>query len=110
MKTKLFALLFGTSLALAACGGGDNAGEEPKEESGTKDTAKAEEIVQQNCISCHGQNLEGGGAAPSLEKVGSKYDEDKIESIINKGQGGMPAGLINETDAAVVAEWLAQKK
>ncbi|MEK3807044.1 cytochrome c551 [Metabacillus sp. SLBN-84] len=109
MKSKVLALLFGTSLVLAACGGGDNAGEEPKD-SGSKDTANAEEIVQQNCISCHGQNLEGGGAAPSLANVGSKYDKEKIESIINNGQGGMPGGLINETDAAVVAEWLAQKK
>ncbi|PLR67992.1 cytochrome c551 [Bacillus sp. UMB0893] len=110
MKRKLFALLFGTSLALAACGGGDDTQEEPKDGSGSKDTANAEEIVQQNCISCHGQNLEGGGAAPNLTKVGAKYDQKKIEGIINNGQGGMPGGLISESDATVVAEWLAEKK
>lgn len=110
MKLKLSALLLGTSLVLAACGGGgeednanDQGGEAPVE------TAQADELVKQNCASCHGQNLEGG-AGPALQNVGSKLSKDEIENIILNGQGSMPKGLLAEDEAAVVAEWLAEKK
>ncbi|MFC0273375.1 cytochrome c551 [Metabacillus herbersteinensis] len=110
MKSKLAALVFGTSLVLAACGGGgDDAQENAGESTGGTESAEAEQIVQQNCISCHGQNLEGG-AGPDLTAVGGKYDQDKIKNIIINGQGSMPKGLLDDADAEVVAAWLAEKK
>lgn len=106
MKIKLLGLILGTSVILGACGGAD----EPKEEStGETSGGEAEQIVQGNCIGCHGENLEGS-AGPKLTEVGSKYDKDEIKNIIINGQGGMPGGLLEEADAEVVASWLAEKK
>jgi cytochrome c551 len=113
MKKRIFALIMGTSLALAACnGGGDNATEPAQDNNaggGEKAAADAEKLVQQNCVSCHGQNLEGG-VGPSLEKVGSKLSQEEIENIILNGQGSMPKGLLQGDDAKAVAAWLAEKK
>ncbi|QQZ09363.1 c-type cytochrome [Heyndrickxia vini] len=73
-------------------------------------TANAEAIVKKNCITCHGDTLQGG-AGPALNKIGSKYDQGEIENIINNGKNGkMPAGLISKDEAKSVAEWLSQKK
>jgi cytochrome c551 len=111
MKTKLLALMLGTSVILGACGGGE---EEPQEEAtgtteGDTATADAEEIVNQSCIGCHGQNLEGGGG-PNLTEVGAKYNKDEIKDIIVNGKGSMPKGILDEAEAEVVASWLAEKK
>ena len=97
MKSKLAALLFGTAIVLAACGGGDDAQENAGESTGGTESAEAEQIVQQNCVSCHGQNLEGG-AGPNLTAVGGKYDQDEIKNIIINGQGGMPEGILDDAD------------
>lgn len=104
MKKKLLALLMGTSLALAACGGGGD-------EAGGGDTAGAdpEKLYNQKCSSCHGGNLEGG-VGPKLSDVGSRLSQEEIESVIEKGQGSMPPKLLEGEDASAVAEWLANKK
>ncbi|WP_226643280.1 cytochrome c551 [Mesobacillus subterraneus] len=103
MKKKLLALLMGTSLALAACGGGgDEAG-------GDKAGADPEKLFNQKCSSCHGGNLEGG-VGPKLSDVGSRLSQDEIESVIANGQGSMPPKLLEGDDASAVAEWLANKK
>jgi len=112
MKWKLATLFLGASLALAACGGGnDNAGgQNGGNAGGGGDTAAAaEQIFQQNCASCHGQDL-SGGVGPNLQKVGSKYSADEIKDIIANGRGAMPGGIIKGEDADKVAEWLAAKK
>jgi len=110
MKKKLFGLLLGTSLALAACGGGDEATDNNNANEGGGATANAaEQIYQQNCANCHGQNLEGQ-VGPSLEKVGSKYSADEIKNIIVQGRGSMPGNLIKGEDVDKVAQWLAEKK
>ncbi|WP_210367223.1 cytochrome c551 [Bacillus sp. REN3] len=103
MKKKLLALLMGTSLVLAACGGG---GDE-----GGKDTAGAdpEKLFNQKCSSCHGGNLEGG-AGPKLSDVGSRLSQEDIEKVIAEGKGSMPPKLLEGDDAKAVAEWLAEKK
>ncbi|WP_435367716.1 cytochrome c551 [Mesobacillus subterraneus] len=103
LKKKLLALLMGTSIALAACGGGgDEAG-------GDKAGADPEKLFNQKCSSCHGGNLEGG-VGPKLSDVGSRLSQEDIEGIIAKGQGSMPAKLLEGDDASAVAEWLANKK
>lgn len=113
MKKKLLALLMGTSLVLAACGGGDDAKETDKgTKTGGETTASAgdaEKLYNQKCSSCHGGNLEGG-VGPALEKAGSKLSKEDIENIIANGQGAMPQGLLKGDEASQVAEWLAGKK
>ncbi|MFE4142526.1 c-type cytochrome [Peribacillus sp. YIM B13472] len=83
----------------------------PSSNGGTQGTSagNAEEIVSNSCISCHGENLQGG-AGPALNKVGGKYEQSDIEDIINNGKNGMPAGVISNEEAAIVAEWLSRKK
>lgn len=69
---------------------------------------KPEDIVQQTCISCHGENLKGG-VGPDLTKVGSRYSADEIKGILMNGKGGgMPAGLVPAEQAGEVAKWLAE--
>ena len=76
---------------------------------GTSSTDNAEQIVGNNCVTCHGQNLQGG-AGPNLTKIGSKYSQSEIENIINHGKNAMPAGVIPPEKAKIVSEWLSQKK
>ncbi|MFX3623801.1 MAG: cytochrome c550 [Ectobacillus sp.] len=75
----------------------------------TQAAAKPEDIVKQSCVSCHGEQLQGG-VGPSLQKVGSKLSKDDIQNIIVNGKGNMPAGLVPADQAAKVADWLAKKK
>lgn len=111
MKKQLMALLFGSALVLGACGGGEDTAEPPAD-SGDGDTAAvdAEQVVQQNCISCHGENLEGQGNFPPLNDVGARLSEEEILGVIENGQGAMPAGIIEGEEATAVAKWLSEKK
>jgi len=102
MKKRIAVLFLGTSLALAACGGGSD-------DKGGESTQSAETIAKQNCSTCHGGNLEGAGG-PSLQKIGSKYSKDEIRGIIANGKGAMPQNVIEGEDADKVAEWLSKKK
>lgn len=114
MKKSLMALLFGTTLILGACGGGESS--EPAEEtpeetpSGGESSIDAEQIVNQNCISCHGENLEGQGNFPPLNDVGSRLSEDEILTVILEGRGAMPAKIIEGEEAEAVAAWLSEQQ
>ncbi|MCY8939424.1 c-type cytochrome [Peribacillus frigoritolerans] len=108
----------GASIVLAGClifllffYRGHQPSPSPNSIGGTQDTSAGnpEEIVSNSCISCHGENLQGG-AGPALNKIGAKYSQNDIEDIINNGKNGMPAGVISNEEAAIVAEWLSQKK
>jgi cytochrome c551 len=103
VKKRLLALLMGTGLVLAACGGGGD------DEATGGDTVDAEKVAAQKCSTCHGENLVGGGA-PKISDVGSRYSKEEIEEIILNGKGGMPGGIIKGEEASAVAEWLASKK
>ncbi|MDQ0161552.1 menaquinol-cytochrome c reductase cytochrome b/c subunit [Aeribacillus alveayuensis] len=61
----------------------------------------------QGCISCHGDNLQGGAAAPSLVDTGLTPEE--IAKIAKDGQGSMPAGIFKGTDEElkVLSEFIA---
>lgn len=74
-------------------------------------TVDADAIVKQNCISCHGGNLEGG-VGPGLQAVGGKYDRNQIHDIIANGQGAMPPfqNQLSADEISAVADWLAAKK
>ncbi|WP_170007696.1 cytochrome c550 [Bacillus fonticola] len=66
-----------------------------------------EERYQQSCISCHGQNFEGG-AGPSLLGVGERYSNEEIQDILLNGkEGGMPAGLVPQEELEPFVEWLS---
>lgn len=114
VKKKLLALLMGTSLVLAACGGGNEATDEKDTgttggETTTAGAGDAEKLYNQKCSSCHGGNLEGA-VGPALDKAGSHLSKEDIENIIANGKGAMPPGLLKGDEAAQVAEWLAAKK
>ncbi|PJN90520.1 cytochrome c551 [Bacillus sp. mrc49] len=112
MKMKWAALVLGTSLALAACGGNDDASDKQPADSGETTTAgagDAAKIYENKCSSCHAVNLEGG-VGPNLTKVGSKLTKADIEKVIANGQGAMPKGIIQGKEASLVAEWLAKHK
>lgn len=112
MKKQLMVLLFGTSLVLGACGGGEETAEPPADggDSGSESSVDAEAIVQQNCISCHGESLEGSGNFPPLNDVGARLSEEEIRGVIDNGKGTMPADIIEGDEADAVAKWLAEKK
>ncbi len=106
MKKKIVVLLLGTSMLLAACGGE----EESSDGSNANTTASGdvEKIVQQNCIGCHGENLQGRNG-PDLTEIGAKYNKDEIKDILVNGYGRMPK-VLGEAEAETVASWLAEKK
>ena len=71
--------------------------------------ASPEELYQQSCIGCHGDQLQGV-SAPGLKTVGSKFSEDEIQDILVNGTpGGMPGGLVAGNEEKM-AQWLAEMK
>lgn len=51
---------------------------------------------EQTCLTCHGENLSGGGGGPSL--IGTDYSVDEIKDIAVNGVGSMPADIFKGTD------------
>lgn len=84
----------------------EDKGDEDAEEGDTDDP---EDIFEDNCASCHGDDL-SGDMGPNLQEVGDRHSEDEIEDIIMNGKGDMPAGLVEEDEADTLADWLADKK
>lgn len=115
MRTLLVALALLLALGLSACGNspapGTNAGGGTPGDGKNAATADAATIYKQNCASCHGGNLEGGGG-PKLQTVGAKLSKDQIAGLISNGRGGMPAfkNRLSETDIGSLSDWLAAKK
>ncbi|PYZ91736.1 cytochrome C' [Salipaludibacillus keqinensis] len=103
MKKILIAILLGTSLVLAACGG--NSENEPvnsqASSNGSIDLANGEEIYQQKCSGCHGGDLTGAGASG----VRNLTYEEVLDAVVN-GAGSMPAGLATGSDAEDVSAWV----
>ncbi len=75
------------------------------------DAASAETLVKASCITCHGDQLQGG-AGPNLQKIGSSKSPEEIYALVSKGKGIMPAfkGTLKDEEIANVAQWLALKK
>ncbi|GAC90394.1 c-type cytochrome [Anoxybacillus salavatliensis] len=73
--------------------------------------AEGYKILEANtCLTCHGENLQGGPAAPSL--VGTGLSPEEIANIAKNGKGGMPAGIFKGTDEELqkLAEFVAGLK
>lgn len=65
---------------------------------------------KQGCLACHGDNLQGGAAAPSLVDNGLKPEE--ISKIAKEGIKTMPAGVFKGTDEELqkLAEFISSVK
>ena len=54
-------------------------------------------LKKNGCVSCHGDQLEGGAGAPTLIDTGLSAEE--IAKIAKDGKSGkMPAGMFKGTD------------
>lgn len=89
----------------------DGANAPDGEEEQNEDSAliqQGEEVVQKNCIGCHGSDLQGG-AGPSLIGLGDRYSTEELIDIITNGRGTMPGGQAEGNEEAVVAYLLTLK-
>lgn len=53
-------------------------------------------VYENSCLSCHGDNLQGGGAGPSL--IGIDKSAEEIATIAKEGIGSMPPDQFTGTD------------
>jgi mono/diheme cytochrome c family protein len=130
MKTKAWTLALLTVLLmilLAACGGGEKqqpetggettppaqqeeqTGEQPQEEG---DFSEAQAIFKNQCVSCHGADLQGTMPNTNLTQVGSRLSQEEIAQVITNGRNIMPSfeGKLSEEEIDMLAAWLATKK
>ncbi|MFJ7735356.1 c-type cytochrome [Lysinibacillus sp. NPDC097287] len=70
----------------------------------TTETDDGSALVQ-TCIGCHGGDLAGGAAAPSLQGL----EADRIVDVLTNGIEGTPmvAGMKNEAEAKAIAEYIS---
>lgn len=65
-------------------------------------------VYAENCLSCHGENLEGS-IGPDLTLAGDRFSEEELQDIIQNGKDNMPPIMSdNEEDAIVLAEWISE--
>lgn len=87
--------------------------EKPQMPEVTLNAEQANAVLKANCISCHGDQLQGG-AGPNLQKIGSQLSAEQLFSIITKGKGGgmMPSfkDKLKEEEIANVALFLSENK
>nr|WP_239094141.1 cytochrome c [Bacillus sp. B15-48] len=77
----------------------------------TEEVAEAspEELYQQSCIGCHGDQYQGV-SGPALTTVGSDFTVEEIEDILVNGTpNGMPGNLVPGNEEKM-AQWLAEMK
>ena len=66
------------------------------------------EVAQGKCITCHGDNLEGGGG-PAL--AGTDLSKDELVDIIKNGiPPAMPGGLIPDEHLDEMADYILSLK
>ncbi|MDR3586159.1 MAG: cytochrome c [Desulfosporosinus sp.] len=65
-----------------------------------------------NCVGCHGINGAGGSAGPAINTDEWKNNSSKVQAIIKKGQGKMPAFAGNLTDTQIkdIGDYVASLK
>lgn len=71
--------------------------------------AEGYQLMQKNtCLTCHGDNLQGGAAAPTLQNLSLTPEE--IAKIARNGKGAMPKGVFKGTDEELkkVTEYITQ--
>lgn len=76
---------------------------------------EAVRLYQNGCITCHGNNLQGG-IGPNLQHVGSRMTLSAIIHRIEVGAGPMPPygakndAILTPSQIHTLAVWLASKK
>lgn len=77
----------------------------------TLDAGAAGATVKANCISCHGDQLQGA-VGPNLQKIGATMSADQIYTVVTKGNGMMPSfkDKLKDEEISNVALWLSEKK
>lgn len=77
----------------------------------TLDPAAAEATLKASCITCHGDQLQGG-AGPALQQIGGQMDAEALFSVITKGRKGMPAfkDQLKPEEISNLALYLSEKK
>ncbi len=108
MKKLLFTCI-GLTFFLVACGGGETTPQTQVDLTqislpDTYDEARAEAAYKKSCASCHGGNLQGGGAYPY--PITGLTKEEMYVAIV-EGVGLMPARLVTGEEAENLAVWLA---
>jgi menaquinol-cytochrome c reductase cytochrome b/c subunit len=71
--------------------------------------AEGYKLMQKNtCLTCHGDNLQGGAAAPTLQNL--SLTQEEIAKIARNGKGAMPKGVFKGTDEELkkVTEYITQ--
>ncbi len=93
----------------------------PREEAASSETFVVTEVTineelamqtyKSNCLSCHGDGLQGR-LGPALNKVGASMSKEEIYKKIVGGGGGMPKfeKKLTEDQLVLLANWLAGKK
>ncbi|MEF3306730.1 c-type cytochrome [Paenibacillus sp. GYB003] len=113
--TGIAATFLLASAVMAGCGAGGGNGETKTGAGEATAVAggNAEALYKKQCISCHGDQLQGRiGPGTNLTKVGGKLTREQIATQIEKGGNGMPGfkGSLNEAEIGTLADWLAAKK
>lgn len=105
------------ALALAGCGGDDDAADEPADTPPPADTEEpadgsepaGRQIFIANCGSCHTLSDAGtaGTVGPPLDNHG--LSQDDVESQVRQGGGGMPAfeDTLSDEEIQEVAAYVA---
>ena len=114
MRKRIFiTLLSAAVLLLAACGQASD----KKPNAGGADiangNAQIETLYKNNCLSCHGANLEGlVGPTTNLQKVGERLSKEQIVNQITNGNKNMMGfkGKLTDEEIDILASWLAEKK
>src|SRR5690348_924420 len=112
---KLALAAFAVALSIAFAGCAKKSEPTPAAQTTTSDSSSAAAVTlfKANCVSCHGDNLEGRvGPNTNLTKVGARKTKDQIVAQIKNGGGGMIPfqGRLKDDEINAIAEWLATKK
>lgn len=101
-----------TSPAPTAAAGGAGAAS-PAPTAAASGTVDATALFKANCVTCHGDNLEGKlGPNTNISKIGATKTKDQIVAQITNGGNGMPGfkGKLKDNEISALADWLAAKK
>ncbi|GAB4073588.1 menaquinol-cytochrome c reductase cytochrome b/c subunit [Barrientosiimonas marina] len=68
----------------------------PSEQTDIDKDSDGYKVFKDNCMSCHGEDLQGGASAPPL--IGVDHSVDEVKDIAQNGIGSMPAGQFSGSD------------